>query len=79
MPLPLRLAGIATVGASAATAVGLLTAGNPVAQPAGLAVEIRVVMISALIAAGLYAQTSKIQARMGGLLVASGCSRRCGC
>ena len=39
MPLPLRLVGIATVGASAATAVGLLTSGNPVAQPAGLAVR----------------------------------------
>ena len=60
------------VGVSAATAVGLLTAENPAAQPGGLAVEIRVVMIVALIAAGVYAQTSKIQARMGGLLIAVG-------
>jgi len=72
MPLPLRLGAVAVVGASAATAVGLLTSENPGALPPGLAVEIRVVMISALISAGLYAQTSKIQWRMGGLLIAVG-------
>ena len=72
MPLPLRLGGVALVGASAATAVGLLTSHNPAARPPGLAVEIRVVMIVALVAAGLYAQTSKIQARMGGLLIGAG-------
>ncbi|HEV3391665.1 MAG TPA: hypothetical protein VG057_21750, partial [Solirubrobacteraceae bacterium] len=72
MPLALRLVGIAIVGASAATAVGLLTAANPSAEPQGLAVELRLVLISALIAAGIYAQTSKVQARMGGLLVGAG-------
>jgi len=72
MPLPLRLGAIAIVGASAATAVGLLTSANPAARPPGLAVEIRVVMIVSLIGAGVYAQTSKIQARMGGLLIAVG-------
>lgn len=72
MPVALRLAGAAALGACAATAVGLLTAGNPGAQPAGLAVEMRVVMIAALIAAGLYAQTSRIQVRMGGLLIVVG-------
>ncbi len=72
IPVALRLAGVAAVGASAATAVGLLTSENPAAQPAGVAVEIRVVMIVALVAAGLYATTSKIQARMGGLLIAVG-------
>ena len=72
MPLPLRLAGTVTVGALAATAVGLLTSENPAAQPAGLAVEIRVVVIAALIAAGLYAHTSRIQARMGALLIVVG-------
>ena len=71
-PLSLRLAGIATLGAFAATSVGLLTSENPAAQPAGLAVEIRVVMIAALTAAGLYAQTSNIQSRMGGLLIGVG-------
>ena len=69
MPLALRLTAVAALGAFAAAAVGLLTSENPAARPPGLAVEIRVVMIAALIAAGLYAQTSKIQARMGGLLM----------
>jgi signal transduction histidine kinase len=72
MPLPLRLGAIAIVGASAATTVGLLASANPAAQPPGLAVAIRVVMILALIGTGVYAQTSKIQARMGGLLIAVG-------
>jgi signal transduction histidine kinase len=72
VPLAARLAGIAIVGASAATAVGLLTAANPSAEPQGVAVELRVVLISALVAAGIYAQTSKAQARMGGLLVGAG-------
>ena len=69
---PCGSAAVALVGASAATAVGLLTSQNPAARPPGLAVEIRVVMIVALVAAGLYAQTSKIQARMGGLLIGAG-------
>ena len=72
LPLPLRLAVDAIVGVSAATAVGVLTSENPAALPLGLAVEIRVVMIVALIGTGVYAQTSKIQARMGGLLIAVG-------
>jgi signal transduction histidine kinase len=72
MPLGLRLAGVAALGALAATTVGLLTSENPAARPPGLAVEIRVAMIAALIAAGLYAQTSKIQLRMGRLLVVVG-------
>ncbi len=71
-PLALRLGGVALLGVAAATAVGLLTSHNPAARPPGLAVEIRVVMIVALVAAGLYAQTSKIQARMGGLLIGAG-------
>ena len=71
-PLTLRLGAVALVGACAATAVGLLTAANPAARPPNLAVEIRVVMIVALIAAGLYAQTNRIQARMGRLLVGAG-------
>ena len=72
LPLSLRLAGVAALGAFAATAVGVLTAENPAAQPAGVAVEIRVVMIVALIGAGIYAQTSRIQARMAGLLIGVG-------
>jgi signal transduction histidine kinase len=72
VPLAVRVVGTGVVGASAATAVGLLTAANPAAEPDGLAVGLRVVLISALIAAGIYAQTSRAQARMGGLLVAAG-------
>lgn len=72
MPMALRLGAVAALGAFAATAVGLLTSENPTAQPPGLAVEIRVVVIVALIGAGLYAQTSKIQSRMGGLLIVVG-------
>jgi signal transduction histidine kinase len=72
MPAALRFAGTAAIGACAATAVGILTSENPAAQPAGVAVEIRVVTIVALTAAGLYAQTSNIQARMGGRLIAVG-------
>ena len=72
VPLAVRVAAIAIVGASAATAVGLLTAANPTAQPGDVAVALRVVLITALIAAGIYAQTSKAQARMGGLLAAAG-------
>jgi signal transduction histidine kinase len=72
IPGPVRLVAIAGLGVAAATAVGLLTSANPSAQPAGLAVELRVVLIAVLIAAGLYAQTSKLQARMGGLMIAVG-------
>ena len=72
VPGPIRLAGIAVIGAGAATAVGVLTSGNAAAQPAGVAVELRVAVIVTLVAAGLYAQTSKIQPRMGGLLIAVG-------
>ena len=72
LPLPLRLATIAVLGAGAATAVGLQASDNPAAQPAGVAVEIRVVTIVVLIAAGLFAQTSRLQSRMGGLLIGVG-------
>jgi signal transduction histidine kinase len=72
MPLALRCAAIAALGIFAATVVGLLTAENAAAKPTGLAVELRIVMIVALVATGLYAHTSKIQARMGGLLIAVG-------
>jgi signal transduction histidine kinase len=72
MPPALRAVGTAALGACAATAVGLLVSQNAAAQPPGIAVEIRVVMIAALVAAGTYAQTSRMQARMGGLLIVAG-------
>jgi signal transduction histidine kinase len=72
MPLALRVAGIAALGALAATSVALLTAANRAAEPAGLAIELRVVIIAVPIAAGLYAQTSRVKTRMGGLLIGLG-------
>jgi signal transduction histidine kinase len=72
MPLALRLAGAAALGAFAATAVALLTAHNHAAKPAGLAVELRVVLIAVPILAGLCARTIKLQTRMAGLLIGVG-------
>jgi signal transduction histidine kinase len=72
VPPTWRLLGIAAVGAAAAAAVGYAVSKNPAAAPAHLAVLGRVVIIGGFIGAGLYAQTSPIQARMGGLLVAAG-------
>ena len=72
IPLSWRLSAIAVVGTSAAAAMAAATAANPLASPPNVAVELRVAIIVALIAAGLYAKTSKIQARMGGLLIGAG-------
>jgi signal transduction histidine kinase len=72
LPLAWRLLGIAAVGALAAAAVGYATSRNPAATPAHLAVLGRVMIIAGFIAAGLYAQASPIQGRMGGLLVVTG-------
>lgn len=60
------------MGAVAAAGVGYLTTINPRATPAEIAVTGRVLIIGTLIVTGVYAQTSRIQARMGGLLVAAG-------
>ncbi len=72
LPLVWRLPAVALVGIAAATGVAYATATNPAASPAHAAAPLRVAIILSLIAAGLYAQTSKIQARMGGLLVGVG-------
>jgi signal transduction histidine kinase len=72
IPLAGRLSGTALVGAAAATTVGYVTWKNPFAAPQGVAVVFRVLIIVTLIAAGVYAQTSDLQARMGGLLIAVG-------
>jgi len=72
VPLAWRLVSVAALGAAAAAAVGYVTSRNPWAAPAHIAVTVRVLIIVTLIAAGVYAQTSKIQARMGGLLIAVG-------
>jgi signal transduction histidine kinase len=72
IPVPWRLSAIAVLGAAAAAGVAATAAGNPLASPPGAAVELRVAIIVALVAAGLYAQASRIQARMGGLLIGAG-------
>ena len=69
---PLRLALLAALGALAALIVAVVTAHNPQAGPTHGAVVIRVSIIVTLIAAGLYAQTSRLQTRMGSLLVTVG-------
>jgi signal transduction histidine kinase len=72
VPTTWRLAAAATFGAAAAAGVGYATSKNPAATPAGSGVELRVSVIVALFAVGLYAQTSRIQARMGALLIGAG-------
>ena len=67
-----RLYGTAVLGTVLAAGVAATTAKNPLASPAGAAVGLRVATIVTLIAAGLFAQTSKLQARMGGLLIGTG-------
>jgi hypothetical protein len=72
LPAAWRECAVALLGALAAAVVGGRTAGNPRASPAGAPVLLRVLVIIALIAAGLYAQTSRIQMRMGTLLIGAG-------
>jgi hypothetical protein len=72
VPLAWRLAAIGVLGLAAAAAVGWLVSRNPSASPAHLAGLVRVLVIVSLIGAGLYAQTSNLQARMGALLTAAG-------
>jgi signal transduction histidine kinase len=72
VPVGWRFLAIAILGAVAAGGVGWLTSMNPNAAPAHVAVLIRVLIIATLIGTGLYALTSKIQARMGGQLIAVG-------
>ena len=67
-----QLVGISVLGVLAAAAVGYTTAENPWAAPAGIAAPLRVVIILTLVGAGVFAQTSEIQARMGRLLVSCG-------
>jgi signal transduction histidine kinase len=71
-PIGSRSAAIALLGGAAAAGVAYLTARNPEAAPAGIAVEVRLLIIGGYIAAGIYAQTSRIQARMGAPLIGAG-------
>jgi signal transduction histidine kinase len=72
VPARVRLAGIAIAGALAAALVGYLSSSSANAEPPHFAVIGRVVVITTLIAAGVYAQTSRVQQRMGRLLVGAG-------
>src|SRR5690242_16085357 len=72
IPLAWRLSLLGLLGALSAALVGWLVSKNPSASPAHLAGLVRVLVIVSLIGAGLYAQTSKLQARMGMLVTAVG-------
>jgi signal transduction histidine kinase len=72
LPAWLRLGGVAVLGAVATAIVAYEAAINPAAEPAHAAGLVRGLIIGTLIGAGIYAQTSQIQVRMGALLVAAG-------
>jgi signal transduction histidine kinase len=72
LPVAWRQLAVALIGVVAAAGVGGATSANPAAVPAGVAVLFRVLIIVGLIAAGLYAQTSRIHVRMGSLLIGAG-------
>src|SRR5947209_15761138 len=63
---------VLTGGAIVAAGAAWTTAENPHASPAHGAVLIRVLIIVTLIVSGVYAQTSRMQARMGSKLIAAG-------
>jgi signal transduction histidine kinase len=69
MPRVWRLSSTALLGMLVAAGVGYLTSRNPHAAPAHGAVELRVIIIATLVAAGVYAQIANVHARMGPLLV----------
>ncbi|HYB30551.1 MAG TPA: sensor histidine kinase [Solirubrobacteraceae bacterium] len=71
-PLAWRFSSVALLGVGAAAGVAYATAHNPAATPVHVAALLRILIILTPIAAGLYAQTSRIQARMGGFLIATG-------
>jgi signal transduction histidine kinase len=72
LPLTARIIMIGAVGAAEAAVVGYVTSRNPAATPAHIAVGLRVLIVLALIGAGVYARSSHVQARMGALLIAVG-------
>src|SRR5438067_1641523 len=72
LPPGLGLGAIAVLGAGAAALVAYEAANNPLAAPAHVAALVRILIIVILIAGGIYAQTSRIQMRMGALLVGAG-------
>jgi signal transduction histidine kinase len=67
-----RLYGFVLLGAAAAAVVGYLTAQNPHAGQAHVAVPLRVAIVAAMVAVGAYAQTNTGQARLGAMLIGAG-------
>ena len=67
----LPLAVFAVLGVFAAAVDGALTAANPHAQPAHLAVGFRVAVVVVLVLAGIFARTARLHARMGLTLLAA--------
>ena len=67
-----RAGAVVLLAAVAVAGVVYTTSGNPQASPHGSAIELRIGIITALIAAGLYAHTSRLQARIGTLLIGAG-------
>ena len=63
---------VALVGLLAASGVAYTTSKNPTAAPPDAAVVMRVLVILTFTAAGVYAQTRSLQARMGRLLIWAG-------
>lgn len=72
MPPRWRMPALALLGAAGAALVADLTSQNAHALPAHAATLVRVAIIVTFIAAGIYARTSRIQKRMGMVLVAAG-------
>ena len=72
LPLASQLLVVTVVGAAEAAVVGYVTSQNPAASPAHIAVGLRIVIVGALIGVGVYALTSRNQARMGALLIGLG-------
>lgn len=67
-----QLTMIALAGAAAAATIGYVVANHRNAAPAGVAVTLRVVLILALMVAGIYGLTGRAQRRMAVLLVGVG-------
>jgi len=67
-----KFAAVAILVAAIAAVVGYTTSKNPSAPASGTAVEVRVLVIVALLAVGMYLQRRMGQTRMGALLIGVG-------
>ncbi len=69
LPAPVALASIVAAGTTAAIGIGLLAAEDPIAQPADVAIALRMAIIVALTLAGACVLAAGWSRRMGHLLV----------